>query len=301
MRDGISPRERAMRKILIVSLLFLGLASFPLTSAAQHAGMAPAMHVAPMHAVPAPVGGVHMAYARPAAHPSSQIRSGIHSGYGAHPVGRPIVSSTPPSPKAAWYPGLPPSSIALPPSSIAPIPPFVPNTPGIFPGSIFFSHSCLSPFNCYGRGSGFLTSGVIIPFGGFGGFYIPVPYYEPSAPEDEENAQNNANAPEQTQDNGEPQNQQAVAEQQATAPPAAPSYYSSSERPVYDYVFVKRDGTKIFAVAYSLTKDKVQYVTREGLRRTLPLDAIDYDATQKSNEERGNTINLPTPPPAAVA
>lgn len=295
----VHPRERLMRNLFLVASVSIGLASFPLTCAAQHAAMAPgmaapAMHAAPMHVAPAPAGSVHMAYARPTAHSSSQIRSGIRSGPTTHPAGRPIVTSTTPSPKFAWYPGLPPSSIA-------PIPPFVPNTPGIFPGSIFFSHSCFSSFNCYGRGTGFLTSGVIIPFGGFGGFYIPIPYYEPPAPEGEEAAQNNANPPEQEGSTGEQQNQEVVAEQQPAPNPAAPSYYSSSERPVYEYVFVKLDGTKIFAVAYSLTKDKLQYVTREGLRRTVPLDAIDYDATLKSNEERGNTVNLPTPPPAAMA
>jgi hypothetical protein len=180
----------------------------------------------------------------------------------------------------------------------------------VLPGSIFFGHSCFSGFGCgfpgngfgYGNffggypgwGNRFRTTGVIIPFGGDGGFYIPVPYYMPPAPEEE--APPNENAAEQPDNTA---NQQVAAEQ-PTAPTAAPSFYPPSE-PLYEYVFVKRDGTKIFAVAYSLTQDKLQYVTREGLRRSLPLNALDFDATQKSNEERGNTVTLPMPPPSAMA
>jgi hypothetical protein len=71
-------------------------------------------------------------------------------------------------------------------------------------------------------------------------------------------------------------------------------------KPVNEFVFVKRDGTRIFAVAYSLMKDKLQYVTKEGLRRTLTLDTLDYEATEKDNEERGNTVNLPRPLASSV-
>lgn len=218
---------------------------------------------------------------------------------------RSVAHPATPAPRAAWYPGLPPSSIA-------PIPPFVPNTPIILPGSTFFGRPCFSGFGCFpGTGNGFgfnsyfgfpfgrgqfLTSGVIIPFGGIGGFYVPVPYYEPAPPEEGEGAPESANVSEGAEN---PSNPQAAAEA-PTAPAAAPSFYPPSE-PIYEYVFVKRDGTKIFAVAYSLTNDKLQYVTKEGLRRTLPLEALDFEATQKSNEERGNTVNLPTPPPSAMA
>ena len=71
-------------------------------------------------------------------------------------------------------------------------------------------------------------------------------------------------------------------------------------KPVNEYVFVKRDGTRVFAVAYSLLKDKIQYVTKEGLRRTLVLDSLDFDETEKSNEDRGNTVNLPKPVASSV-
>ena len=106
--------------------------------------------------------------------------------------------------------------------------------------------------------------------------------------------------PEQYQGQNQGNNGQNQVTAQQPTPAPAPAYSAPSE-PVYEYVFVKRDGTKIFAVAYSLTKDNLQYITKEGLRRTLPLTALDFEATQKSNEERGNTVTLPSPPPSAMA
>jgi hypothetical protein len=286
-----------MRRPLGISTLFLGAASFCSVAAAQHAGApavaAPAMHAvpAPMHAAPvvsahaAPASGTHSAPVHNAGHPSAAVRSAPHNGATSRPVVRSVGTSAPHAPRSAWYPGLPPNPIA-------PIPPFVPNTPIVLPGGTFFGHSCFSGFGCLGRNH-FRTGGVIIPWGGFGGFYVPVPYYEPSAPE-EQGDSTEANA----SDQNDTRNQQVEAYE--SVPQAAPNYYSPGES-VSEYVFVKRDGTKIFAVAYSLTSDKIQYVTKEGLRRTVQLDALDFEATQKSNEERGNTVNLPSPPPAAMA
>ena len=60
-----------------------------------------------------------------------------------------------------------------------------------------------------------------------------------------------------------------------------------------EYVFVRQDGSLIFAVAYSLINDRLQYVTAEGLRRTIPLNTLDFAATQQFNEQRGVSIRLP--------
>ena len=60
-----------------------------------------------------------------------------------------------------------------------------------------------------------------------------------------------------------------------------------------EYVFVRQDGSLIFAVAYSLINDRLQYVTAEGLRRTIPLNTLDFGATQQFNEQRGVSIRLP--------
>jgi len=139
------------------------------------------------------------------------------------------------------------------------------------------------------------VDGVVVPAWG-GGFYYPVPYYTESTPVEGQEEPETAQVAEQQTASVRP-SAPAVEE---SAPATSRSFYAPAQ-PVEEYVFVKRDGTRVFAVAYSLLKDKLQYVTKEGLRRSLPLDALDYDATMKSNEERGNTINLPGVAPAAMA
>jgi hypothetical protein len=59
------------------------------------------------------------------------------------------------------------------------------------------------------------------------------------------------------------------------------------------YVFVKRDGTVFFAVAYSWEKGSLRYITSEGLRRVVTQDALDLDATRQFNEQRGLNFRLP--------
>jgi hypothetical protein len=59
------------------------------------------------------------------------------------------------------------------------------------------------------------------------------------------------------------------------------------------YVFVRRDGTVFFAVAYSWEAGNLFYVTQDGLRRSVTSDALDLDATQQFNEQRGLTFRAP--------
>ena len=59
------------------------------------------------------------------------------------------------------------------------------------------------------------------------------------------------------------------------------------------YVFVRRDGTVFFAVAYSWENGSLRYVTSEGLRRTIAEDALDLNATKEFNEQRGFNFRLP--------
>jgi hypothetical protein len=64
---------------------------------------------------------------------------------------------------------------------------------------------------------------------------------------------------------------------------------------------VKHDGSTFSAVAYSWTKDKLQYVTKDGLRRSAGIETLDIPATQRMNEERGNTVNFPKSLVSSVA
>ena len=126
--------------------------------------------------------------------------------------------------------------------------------------------------------------GFVLPFVD-GGIYFPMPMYaeQPAEP--------------QPAEEGAPQEQAAQGEE---APP--PDTYSNPPpRPApqvapkqqAEYVFVRRDGTLIFAVGYSWINDRLQYVTSEGLRRTVSLDSIDLGATQQFNEQRGIPIQMP--------
>jgi hypothetical protein len=129
------------------------------------------------------------------------------------------------------------------------------------------------------------NNGFVIPFLG-GGIYVPGPYYgdQPAAPAPADNA---------TPENSEAAGNSSDADDSATSsgsyiPRSAPKLEPSSE-----YVFVRRDGTVFFAVAYSFNAGSLQYVTKEGLRHSVPLNTLDFDATQQFNEQRGVTIRLP--------
>jgi hypothetical protein len=65
------------------------------------------------------------------------------------------------------------------------------------------------------------------------------------------------------------------------------------QRDVPEYIFVRRDGTVFFAVAYSWDKGALRYVSSEGLRRSVARDTLDLDATQQFNEQRGMTFRAP--------
>ncbi len=59
------------------------------------------------------------------------------------------------------------------------------------------------------------------------------------------------------------------------------------------YVFVRRDGTVFFAVGYAWENGTLRYVTSEGLRRNIAKNALDLEATQQFNEQRGLNFRLP--------
>lgn len=60
-----------------------------------------------------------------------------------------------------------------------------------------------------------------------------------------------------------------------------------------DFVLVRRDAGLLFAVAFTTGTDRLTYVTHEGVRRTVALADLDFDATERINEERGTQLQLP--------
>jgi len=61
---------------------------------------------------------------------------------------------------------------------------------------------------------------------------------------------------------------------------------------VGNFILVRRDGRILFASLFSVVGTQLQYVTPEGIRRTLAMSDLDADATQQMNEARGTTIQL---------
>jgi hypothetical protein len=64
-------------------------------------------------------------------------------------------------------------------------------------------------------------------------------------------------------------------------------------RDTAEYVFVKRDGGLLFAVAYTWENGTLRYVTSDGIRHSVSRDALDLGATQQFNEQRGLSFRVP--------
>ena len=81
----------------------------------------------------------------------------------------------------------------------------------------------------------------------------------------------------------------------APQPATAPTAETGSSEPTDNeqFIFVRRDGTVFFAVAYAWEKGTLRYITSQGLRHTVTQDALDLDATRQFNEQRGLNFRLP--------
>lgn len=272
-----------MRRILSSVFLFLGL---PLFAFAQHGGgmggghMASGMRGASMAA---PAGAMHAAPAGRAIPARAMV--------GGHSAGRPPSSNMRASvPHRTWHTNSPISQVRFHPTS--PANPVANN--GRFgsgnsfpvPGLGFDYPHFFATHPNFGRTH--RTNGFILPFFG-GGIYVPYPYYADTPSYDEQAADYAPNDPQQ---NTSTEFTDRAAEQPARessshfnyAPPAAPQS---------EYIFVRRDGTVFFAVAFTWSNDKLQYITKEGLRRSVSLDTLDLSATQQFNDQRGIAIRLP--------
>jgi hypothetical protein len=139
------------------------------------------------------------------------------------------------------------------------------------------------------------------PFG-YGGYYYGSPYYD--SPDVYDQGQPADMAPVNPQASIADENIPADAydlppmprrpRSAAGEPPAAPAQTAPAPQPdVEQYVFVRRDGSLLFAVAYSWDKGTLRYVTPEGVRRSIARDALDLNATQQFNEQRGLTFQAP--------
>jgi hypothetical protein len=126
------------------------------------------------------------------------------------------------------------------------------------------------------------TVGGFFPFFS-GGFVMPS---VPAVVEEEAPAEEVEEVADQA-----PRRVRVVAPPQATVAP--PVLEPGPARPAEEYVFVRRDGTLFFAVAYSWENGALRYITSQGLRGTVAREALDLNATQQFNEQRG--LNFRTP------
>lgn len=132
------------------------------------------------------------------------------------------------------------------------------------------------------------------PFFG-GGYYLPLyDEYDDTPPADEQQAE--SVEPDYYPGNYPPPPRPGDNAQGFPAPAPAPTSAAaaSPERPADEYVFVRRDGSLFFAVAYTWDAGNLRYVTNEGLRRSIAGDTLDLDATQQFNEQRGLNFHVPS-------
>lgn len=208
----------------------------------------------------------------------------------AHPVGAPVMTGMRPVVRT----GMAPSRSATIRTTRRPVgtprhfvadgrlhKPGCSNVPGLGFDAVHLAAVC-GP-GAFGTGRGGNVVPFFFPFFD-GGFYVP------SAPAVAEQGAE----PQQAEDT-----EADVAERPRRARVYASAQHQENEPPSagpsepQEFVFVRRDGTLFFAVAYSWESGTLRYISSEGLRRSVARDSLDLIATQQFNEQRGVNFRLP--------
>jgi hypothetical protein len=157
------------------------------------------------------------------------------------------------------------------------------NVPGL--GFDYPHLAAVSPHQGHGR----FGNRQNIPFGFGGGFLLSSPGIIVDNPQAVEEAQQ---APADDSGVGGPAGVDGARDSQyAYVPRPTPAPEPPAD--ASEYVFVRRDGGLLFAVAYSWDNGTLRYVTRDGVRKTVTQDSLDMDATQQFNEQRGLSFRVP--------
>jgi hypothetical protein len=117
-----------------------------------------------------------------------------------------------------------------------------------------------------------------------GGFILPSPVVVEQAP---------ANEVQEETVEPEPQERAQRTRPRESAPIVSEGPAQAGQRETEQFVFVRRDGTVFFAVAYSWDSGMLRYVTQEGLRKSVAGNALDLGATQQFNEQLGLSFHAP--------
>jgi hypothetical protein len=130
---------------------------------------------------------------------------------------------------------------------------------------------------------------LFFPFFG-GGFYLPgsaVATDDSSAAEDSQQEEVDAENREYAR------RHRANQQGQAPAPLQSVDTDIAAQQNAAEFVFVRRDGTLFFAVAYTWENGTLRYINSRGLKQTVTQDALDLGATQQFNEQRGLNFHSP--------
>jgi hypothetical protein len=91
-----------------------------------------------------------------------------------------------------------------------------------------------------------------------------------------------------------PANAPAASGEAQAAPAPLPA--EAPQEPLRDvgaFTLVRRDGTQVSAVAFTIQNDRIVYITSDGLRRSIPIADLDKTATEQLNNDRGTPLQLP--------
>jgi hypothetical protein len=135
-----------------------------------------------------------------------------------------------------------------------------------------------------GRGNEF---GVLFPFFDGGGYYVP------TGPDISGDVPGDGQAVDDAEDQGPGPDDRPYDRAPRGNVNRPPTEQPGPQANVPEYVFVRRDGTVFFAVAYSWDQGSLRYISSEGTRRSVSRDTLDLKATQQFNEERGLTFRSP--------
>jgi hypothetical protein len=131
------------------------------------------------------------------------------------------------------------------------------------------------------------------PFG-FSGFLLSPSIIGDDIPADSQtaDAQSSAADDQEIADDAPPQRAPRRSRSARQIAPEADST-PAPPREEEQYVFVRRDGSLVFAVAYAWESETLRYITPDGLRHSIGRDALDIEATQQFNEQRGVNFRAP--------
>ncbi|GAC1674299.1 MAG: hypothetical protein PVS2B2_08280 [Candidatus Acidiferrum sp.] len=250
------------RLVFIASILLL-----PALSLARQWGVAPAPASRPLAstALGASPRSVSVSIAAPVSHLPAP-----------HHLNRSVASQNRPIPAA---PPASQSPVELPPINFDPGPDFP--VPGLGFDAVHFvaTHPQAKQVREF-------KSTPFFPFFG-GGYYASYPV------EDETSAQRDIR---QVEDVPDEERQAVQRPRPIEAAPLSNPFPEPNEEPLHDsneYVFVRRDGSVFFAVAFTWDQRTLRYITRQGLRQFLASEVLDLEATRQFNEQRGLTFHKP--------